>query len=187
MTVGKLVGRAAAGDELAWADLVEQYSGLLRAIAARFRLASGDAEDAAQMTWMGLFQNVNQLRAPEGTVGWLATTMRRNCMRVVNQRRHEQLCDDWAQWSVTDEEGPLDAGVLVAERNRILWEAVDRLPERQRQLLRNLFATDERSYGEIAAAMSTSVGTIGPARRRALRHLGTLLAEAGVGREHIAA
>jgi len=185
MTVGNLVCRAAAGEESAWADLVENYSGLLWSIAARFRMVRGDAEDAAQMTWMCLFQNVEQLRAPEGAVGWLATTMRRNCVRVVRQRQREQLCDDWTQWSVAADEGPLDSRVLVAERNRLLWEAVDRLPDRQRQLLCNLFNTDERSYGEIAAAMSTSVGTIGPARRRALRSLEALLAEAGVGRDQI--
>jgi RNA polymerase sigma factor (sigma-70 family) len=111
--------------------------------------------------------------------------MRRNCVRVARQRQREHLCDDWTQWSITNDDGPLDRRVLVAERNRILWEAVDRLPDRQRQLLRTLFAADERSYGEVATAMSTSIGTIGPARQRALRHLETLLTEAGVGKDQM--
>lgn len=180
--VEEMVGRAAAGDELAWADLVRQYRGLLRSIAAAFRLAGNDAEDAAQQTWLGLVQHVKHLRSPDRTASWLATTMRRNCARLVRQRQREQLRDDWRLWSVVDDSSQVDACMLLAERDRILWQAVDRLPLRQRQLVRSLFAATEPSYDEIAARMSIAVGTIGPARQRALRHLATLLAEAGVCR-----
>jgi len=108
--------------------------------------------------------------------------MRRNCLRLLHQRRRELLRDDWTQWSLPDESAALDRGVLTAERDRTLWAAVDRLPQRQRQLVQNLFASREQSYGEIAVAMSTAVGSIGPARQRALRHLEALLGEAGVSR-----
>lgn len=179
---GDLVGRAAAGDQQAWAEMVRRYRGLLRTIAADFRLAPGDAEDAAQMTWLGLVQNVKKLRAPEAAVGWLATTMRRNCSRLLGLRQREQLRDDWMQWSVPDTSAAVDTRILVAERDRILWETVDRLPVRQRQLVRTLFTRHELSYGDIAAQMSMAVGTIGPARQRALRNLEKLLAEAGMVR-----
>ena len=175
-----LIDRAAAGDQQAWEEVVGRYRGLLRSIAADFRLAPGDAEDAAQMTWLGLVQNVKKLRVPEAAVGWLATTMRRNCSRLLGLRQREQLRDDWMQWSVPDSSAPVDTRILVAERDRILWETVDRLPVRQRQLVRTLFTATELSYGEIAARMSMAVGTIGPARQRALRNLEKLLAEAGV-------
>jgi RNA polymerase sigma factor (sigma-70 family) len=180
--VAELVQRATSGDERAWAALVEEYGGLLRSIAAGYRLSAGDAEDAAQTTWLGLVQHVGELRTPEAAVGWLATTMRRNCLRLLRQRRRELLRDDWTQWSLPDESVALDRGVLTAERDRVLWAAVDRLPQRQRQLVQNLFASREQSYGEIAVSMSTAVGSIGPARQRALRQLAALLGEAGVSR-----
>jgi RNA polymerase sigma factor (sigma-70 family) len=180
--VAELVQRAGSGDERAWAALVEEYGGLLRSIAAGYRLSAGDAEDAAQTTWLGLVQHVGELRTPEAAVGWLATTMRRNCLRLLRQRRRELLRDDWTQWSLPDESAALDRGVLTAERDRLLWAAVDRLPQRQRQLVQNLFASREQSYGEIAVSMSTAVGSIGPARQRALRQLASLLGEAGVSR-----
>jgi RNA polymerase sigma factor (sigma-70 family) len=176
------VGRAAAGDQQAWQEMVTQYRGLLRSIASDFRMSAGDAEDAAQMTWLGLVQNVDKLRVPEAVVGWLATTMRRNCARVLRQRWREQLRDDWMQWQVEDDAVPVDDDVLVAERDRALWEIVDRLPERQRALVRLMFAAQEPSYLEIAERMSMAIGTIGPARQRALRNLEKLLAEPGPGR-----
>ncbi len=180
--VGNVVCRAAAGDEVAWEQLVAQYGGLLRSIATHFRMTNGDAEDAAQMTWLGLVQNVSRIRVPEGTTGWLATTMRRNCIRVMRQRQREQPRSDWTQWSIADGSGSSETRLLIAERDRILWESVDRLPTRQRQLVRNLFAGNERSYSDVAAMMSMAIGTIGPARQRALRRLERLLAESGVHR-----
>ena len=171
------VGRAAAGDQQAWREMVVQYRGLLRSIACDFRMNAGDADDAAQMTWLGLVQNVDKLLVPEAVVGWLATTMRRNCTRVLRQRWREQLRDDWLQWQVEDDAVAVDTDVMVAERDRVLWEIVDRLPDRQRKLVRLMFAAREHSYVEIAESMSMAVGTIGPARQRALRSLEKLLAE----------
>lgn len=182
MATGSVVSRAAAGDEDAWMELIGRYRGLLRSIASDFQLAPSDAEDAAQMTWLGLLQHVDKLRIPEATLGWLATTMRHNCARVLRQRRREQLWDDWTWWRVVDESGSIETRFLIGERDRILWDSVDRLPARQRQLLRALFTTPEPSYGEVAATMSMAVGTIGPARQRALRNLKTLLTAAGIDR-----
>jgi RNA polymerase sigma factor (sigma-70 family) len=179
---GSTLGRAAAGDQQAWQEMVAQYRGLLRSIASEFRMSPGDADDAAQMTWLGLVQNVDKLRVPEAVVGWLATTMRRNCSRVQRQRWREHLRDDWMQWQVEDDTVAVDADVIVAERDRVLWEIVDRLPDRQRKLVRLMFAVKEPSYLEIAETMSMAVGTIGPARQRALRNLEKLLAEPGPGR-----
>ncbi|MGE5831149.1 MAG: RNA polymerase sigma factor [Micromonosporaceae bacterium] len=183
--VEDMVGRAAAGDESAWADIVRQYSGLLRSIAAMFRLVGDDAQDAAQLTWLGLVQHVRDLRSPDRMPSWLATTMRRNCLRLVRQRSHEELRDDWPEWSVADTCSQVDSRMLLAERNQRLWQAVDQLPGRQRQLVRTLFAPTAPSYDEIAAKMSIAVGTIGPARQRALRRLATLVAETGWSREDL--
>jgi RNA polymerase sigma factor (sigma-70 family) len=182
MTASSLLSQAAAGDEGAWIELVGRYRGLLRSIASDFQLAPSDAEDAAQMTWLGLFQNADKLRMPEATPGWLATTMRRNCARVLRHRRREQLQDDWAHWLVIDDSGSVETRILLNERDQILWDSVDRLPARQGELLRSLFTAAEPSYGEVAATMSMAVGTIGPARQRALRNVKQLLSDAGFDR-----
>ena len=175
-----VIERAAAGDEAAWRELVGEYSGLLRAVAARCRANSDDAQDAAQATWLALFRHLGRLNSPDRIAGWLSTTMRRNCIHLVQQRQREQLTDEWPEaLAVDDAVGIIDQELLLAERKAVLWAQVDRLPERQRLLVRVLFEGADRSYGEIAESMSTSAGAIGPTRQRALRRLRQLLDDAG--------
>jgi RNA polymerase sigma factor (sigma-70 family) len=179
--------RAAAGDEAAWAALVQQYDGLLRSIAASFRLGRDEGADAAQTTWLRLVEHIGTLREPEKVAGWLSVTMRRECIRLVSRKKRERLTDDFA-WIEPRADGTaaVDADVLLTERNARLWQAVDRLPARQRQLLRALTASPQPSYHEVSATLSMAVGSIGPTRAKALRRLRELLAEAGATEDELA-
>jgi RNA polymerase sigma factor (sigma-70 family) len=170
------VREAMSGDERAWADLVEQYGGLLRAIARGFRLGDDQAADAEQITWTRLVENIGKVRQPERLAGWLACTMRRECIRLVNGRRYERLTDDLTRERAGGQHDP-DGPVLEAERNAELWSAVDRLPARQRQIILALSADPPLSYEQVGASLSVAVGSIGPTRRRALQRLRELLAE----------
>jgi RNA polymerase sigma factor (sigma-70 family) len=174
-----LVRRAIVGDEKAWEDLVIQYGGLLRAIARDFRLSQEQASDAAQNTWMRLVESIGKVREPEKLGGWLASTMRRECIRLINRRRGEHLTDDWAGHQF-GQSASADVDVLLAERNELLWAAVEQLPARQRRLLVALATEPPPSYEEVGAELSMAIGSIGPTRQRALRRLRLLLAEAGV-------
>jgi DNA-directed RNA polymerase specialized sigma24 family protein len=75
--------------------------------------------------------------------------------------------------------------MLQAERDRMLWRLVDRLPEGQRRLVCALFTSPEMSYREIAAALAIAVGSIGPTRQRALQQLDRLLVKAGMCRHDV--
>lgn len=174
-----LVHRAMEGDERAWEAMVARYGGLLRAIARTFRFSEVQAADAAQTTWMRLFENIGKIREPEKLDGWLSSTMRRECIRLFNRQRGEQLTDDLADKWFGHSASP-DVAVLVAERNALLWSAVEHLPTSQRQLLLALATDPPPSYELISARLSMAVGSIGPTRQRALRRLRMLLAEAGV-------
>jgi RNA polymerase sigma factor (sigma-70 family) len=182
MELADAVARAATGDSTAWNELVRRYTYLLRSIGSGFRLSTGDTEDAAQMTWLALIRNIHKLHDPDALSGWLTTTMRRNCLQILRHRRHELLEGDWSRWLVADEQEAVDDRLLNAERSRILWDSVDRLPDRQRDLVRVLFAGDERPYAEVATSMSMAQGAIGPTRQRALRRLRKMLASTGVRR-----
>jgi RNA polymerase sigma factor (sigma-70 family) len=178
------VYRAVSGDQQAWEQLVRTYGGRLRSIAAGFRLNRSDAEDAMQMTWMGLVANVKKLRSHDRVGAWLATTMRRNCLAILQRHRRETLTDRMPT-TVVDDAADVEKALLAAERAGLLWRTVGRLPQRQAHLMRALFADDERSYHEIASALSMPVGAIGPIRQRALRRLALLLNETGIAPEEL--
>src|SRR5438477_2938198 len=93
--VASLVTRARQGDELAWGELVRSHSARMRRVAAGFRLDSEQAADAAQSTWLLLFQNIAKVREPEKVGGWLLVTMRRECLRLVTWRGRELPRGEW--------------------------------------------------------------------------------------------
>src|SRR5580700_4132521 len=76
-----LVIRAREGDEEAWDALVDRYAPLIWSICRRHQLGD-DADDVAQSVWLHLIRHLDQIRDPAALPGWLATTTRRECVRV---------------------------------------------------------------------------------------------------------
>jgi hypothetical protein len=72
-------------------------------------------------------------------------------------------------------ETPLSAAAqLAGEQDAAVWKALGRLPERSQRLVRLLIADPPYSYEQIADILGMKVGTIGPARARALHQLRNL-------------
>src|SRR4051812_25387496 len=94
--VAGLLGAARDGDQRAWDALVSRYSGLLWAIARSHRLDAADAGDAIQTTWLRLVEHLDRVHDPERVGGWLATTMRRECLRALRRGGRERPVDDLA-------------------------------------------------------------------------------------------
>jgi DNA-directed RNA polymerase specialized sigma subunit, sigma24 homolog len=85
-----LVTRAAEGDQQAWDELIERYAPLVWAICTRYRLSNHDIEDVGQSVWLLLVEQLGKLREPAALPGWLATTTKRECLRVVTATRKSQ-------------------------------------------------------------------------------------------------
>src|ERR1700733_2279568 len=86
-SVVALVTHAVEGDPAAWDGIVERYAPLVWSICARFQLSASDLEDVAQNVWVRLVDQLSELREPAALPGWLATTTRRECLRVVTAAR----------------------------------------------------------------------------------------------------
>jgi RNA polymerase sigma factor (sigma-70 family) len=169
--VASLVEQAAAGDEYAWHDLVAEFGGLVWAIARAHRLPEADAAEVVQITWTRLVEHMDRLHDPARLGPWLATTARRECLRVL--RHGVRVVPRGDELAVHVHDAP-EQGVAVMERERdaVLWQAFESQRPRDRALLRMLLVDDPRpSYDEIAAALDMPVGSIGPTRARALERL----------------
>ena len=83
LVVIDMVTRAGNGDEQAWDALVERYSPLIWSICRRHRLGGADAEDVGQIVWLQLVDPLARIRDPAALPGWLATTTRRECLRIL--------------------------------------------------------------------------------------------------------
>lgn len=171
--VEELVQRVRAGDRAAWIALTDRYTGLLWSIARAMRLGEEDAADAVQTTWLRLVERLDTLRDPQRLGGWLATTVRRECLAVLRRRARQVPTDSWDE--VTDDADPLDGALLRRERDAALWRAFRSLDQPCQALLRVLMADPPPSYREAAEALHTPVGSIGPRRQRCLGKLRTLM------------
>lgn len=175
---GALVARAAAGDAAAWDRLVSDFERLIWSIARAHRLNESDAADVAQTTWLRLYEHLGTLQAPDRIGAWLATTARRECLRVLRAHRREVPSTHEEVWPDEADDQDIEARVLEREDDQRLWDAFSRLPGRQQALLRLLAADPAPSYAEIGAALDMPIGSIGPTRARALERLRRELAAA---------
>lgn len=166
----RVVAAAAAGSEPAWAWLQQRFSGRIRRVARSHRLGPEDVQDVTQTTWLRLFEHIGRLRDPQGVGAWLATTARRESLRVVSSRSRETVTDITERGPEPVAPAP-DQQCCAAELQATLKGACDRLPERHRLVMRSLLAESEPSYDEIAARLGMPRGSIGPIRGRCLARL----------------
>jgi RNA polymerase sigma factor (sigma-70 family) len=172
-TAGDLVRAAAAGDQRAWNDLVEKFAGLVWGVARKHRLNDSDAADVCQATWLRLVEHLGSLREPDAVAGWLVTTARRECLRVLREGDRQIPVDVATEIDLrADQTLPeADAALLEHERAVALREAFAELPPSCRALLSMLLADPPHSYIEISEALGMPIGSIGPTRARALERL----------------
>lgn len=171
-SVVALVTRAAGSDQAAWNELVERYSPLVWTICVRYRLSGHDIEDVEQNVWLSLVEQLGKLREPAALPGWLATTTKRECLRVVTLARKAQPAGAKLDYAPESHDGTvIDEEILLAEQNAALRAAFAELPPYCRQLLSMLFSDPPLSYSQISATLGISVGSIGPQRARCLDRL----------------
>lgn len=165
-TEGDLVRGVLAGEDAAWSALVREYAPLVWSVARRHRLSRADAADASQNTWVAVALRLPTLRRPDRLAGWIATTARRECLKIHAAQGREVLADDVDVPEPID--GSPEAVVLRSVRDRMLWEAFASLPGRCRQLLGLLAQAPELTYSQLSRALGINVNSIGQTRGRCL-------------------
>jgi len=168
-----LVARVGDGDQEAWDEIIERYSPLVWSICVRYQLNRHDIDDVGQSVWLLLVENIGSLREPAALPGWLATTTKREALRILRAgRRHEHADLPPEDHMPPDPAAtPIDEEVIVAERNAALRAAFAELPPRCYQLLSMLVSDPPPPYAEISAKLGLPVGSIGPTRARCLERL----------------
>lgn len=171
--VAELVRRACAGDHAAWNAIVERYATLVWSICRRYGLDRADTDDVAQGVWLRLLESLPGLRVAEALPGWIATTTRRECLRVLGGRSGRAVHDGAVDLEamVDDRAADADQALLAAERREALRVAFADLGERCRRLLGLLLQDPPPAYTEVGATLGMPVGSIGPVRARCLETL----------------
>ena len=169
LPVTDLVTCARNGEKQAWDAIVERYSPLIWSICRRYGLGRTDTEDVGQAVWLHLVGHLGNLREPAALPGWLATTARRECLRVLRAGRPLAAgCVLDAETLPDDQAGTAEQELLAAERQAVLREAFLDLPPCGQRLIALLLEDPPLPYAEISVRLGIPIGSIGPNRRRYL-------------------
>jgi RNA polymerase sigma factor (sigma-70 family) len=166
----ELVARCRAGDEQAWAELVERFSRYVYAICVQaFRLPESDAEDVFQEVFARAYQHLEKLRDDAAVRPWLAQLTRRLCIDRLRAAARERPAADEELEAAGSEEtlAQIDEALTV-------HEALAATPEHCREILDRFFARDE-SYKTIGEALELPPGTIASRISRCLGRLREVL------------
>jgi RNA polymerase sigma factor (sigma-70 family) len=160
-----LVARCRAGDENAWAELVNRFSRYVFAIATQgFGLRADDAEDVFQEVFARTYQHLDRLRNDEAIRPWIAQLTRRLSIDRIRAGSREQLSDEDIEPPDGDQTfDRLDDALAVRE-------AMGDLSESCQEILDRFFARDE-SYQTIGEALEIPSGTIASRISRCLAKL----------------
>ena len=175
--VESLVLAARAGDTGAWNDLVDRFAGLIWSIARAQGLGPSDASEVSQTTWLRLAEHIGDIKEPARIGAWLATTARRESIRLSRLGARNVLVDPWEFLEHVDAAaGAVDADLMRQERDLVVQQAMAQLPGRCRELLVSLVVADPPvSYATISETTGRPIGSIGPTRARCLEHLRRLI------------
>lgn len=166
---GELLIRAGNGERAAWDALVDRFGQMVWSVARSFRLDEASASDVAQTVWLRLIENVENINDPERLPGWLATTCRREALRVIKKSQRDVPSD--FEFDVPDESPSLESMLVEEEETREVVEAFREIDDECQQLLRLMTVEPALSYEEIAEAVGRPVGSLGPTRGRCIERL----------------
>ncbi len=156
LTTADLVSRAAGGDRAAFAALVEGHYDFVFRTAYKWCGNREDAEDVAQDVCIKLAIAVEGFDGRSAFTSWLY----RIVINAVRDRQRQGMRRT-RQADALGEVSPsaMAPGQEGAVTESQLWEAVRRLPEKQRDAMLLVYA-EERSHAEAADIMGVRESTV---------------------------
>lgn len=176
-----VVVAAQAGDERAFAQIVEHYQRAVFAIAYRMTCDAAAAEDLAQEVFLRAWRKLGTFRPSEPLKPWLLRLATNVCINALKKRRPIAVpmhADDEGDAIEPPSREPDAAeaashGELAARLERAIAE----LPDDYR-LIVTLRHVEELSYEEIAEALALPLGTVKVRLFRARERLRRILGPA---------
>ena len=157
-----LIRLVAAGDEAAFARLVDRYQRAVFSTIRRYMGSSTDVEDLAQDVFASVWQNARRFEGRSRFSTWLYRIVVNRCLK--HRRKHRIAVESLDEPS---EEAPVPEQLAVEfkprleqeRKSRIVNQAISELPERQRLAL-ILTRFEGKSYLEAREIMGVSLSAI---------------------------
>jgi RNA polymerase sigma-70 factor (ECF subfamily) len=163
------------------AEIADRFFARIALFAARQLGDRSIGEDVAQVTLQRVLTALRQGRveSPDSLPGFVFQTARHVCLQHARKLgREARALERWKRSDPPGREAPGDEALIAAEQVVRLREALGRLREADRQILREAYE-DWRDTDEIASRLGLSPEAVRVRKHRAIKRLGELLREAG--------
>ena len=163
----RLIEQALGGHEKAYESLLNKYRNLVFSIMLKMVRNKQEAEDLAQEAFMKAFSSLATFNDEFAFSTWLMKIASNNCIDFLRKRKlrtysiHEpvQYKDEKIEIDIPDHDPTPEKTLIQSERNRMIEETIQALPERYRYVI-ILRHKEEKSYEEIAEIMNLPLGTV---------------------------
>lgn len=166
----KLVQSARSGDEKAFERLVEKYRVRIYATISGFIDNPQDREDIAQETIINAYRNLHQLSKPERFGSWLDTIAQNQCRDWMRRNRVQTVPIDEVEENLPNSDDSPEHRSVEAEQRRIIAQAIETLPQTERQIARAHYLEDA-SHDELVSRHGVSYQSVSARLFRAKRKL----------------
>jgi RNA polymerase sigma-70 factor, ECF subfamily len=179
----ELARRAAEGDTGAFGLLVARYQRPMAALISRMTRRSDDVDDIVQELFLRAWRGLPRFRGESQFSTWLYRIAVNTAIKHKQKSKSELLQalpteetgGGLEQLKASEETDPVTQAQR-GERERLLREAVMRLPEKQRVVVQ-LHYFDGKSCEEISQIIGCSVGTVWSRLHYACKRLRSVLGE----------
>jgi RNA polymerase sigma-70 factor (ECF subfamily) len=149
-----------SGDHEAFAEFIDKYKETVFLCCRRLGLREDEAEDVASETFLAAFKAIGRYSGQAELSTWLWTIAYRQGINYLRKNRKQGQLEAEPDEQVGDsrERGPA-AAVQSRETEKIVWEAVERLP-RLWAMAVILYYREEKSIIDIAKIMQIKENTV---------------------------
>ncbi|MBI4772143.1 MAG: sigma-70 family RNA polymerase sigma factor [Chloroflexi bacterium] len=172
------LSRARAGDGPAFSRLVEVYQTPIYNLCYRMLGEAGEAEDAAQETFLRAYSRLNRYDPERSFKTWLFSIASHHCIDRLRKRRFIFLSVDEPlppHPALQDSQPGPEQMALRHERSASIQRLLARLSPEDRAVVVMRYWYD-LSYEEISASTGSTVSSVKSRLHRARRALGQMLA-----------
>lgn len=166
MSEKELIQQLRQGNEPAFRWLVDNYRNRVFSTVLNILQDSKEAEDAAQETFIQVFESVGSFKEESTLSTWIYRIAVRKALDKIRRRKTRQKLQKILPWWMPDEKRSTDESFLhpgiVAENKEkaaVLFKAIESLPEKQK-LAFTLIKVQGMNYEEACDVMQQNVKAV---------------------------
>lgn len=154
-------------DELAYTELMNRYKKKVETIVSRIIRQRSETEDLVQEIFAKAFTSLSSFKSEFSFSTWLYKIATNHCIDFIRKKKistysideEHELEEDSIQREIPDWTKLPDHELFQKQRNEIIHEAINSLPEHYRKVI-IMRHFEDKSYEEIAKELKLPIGTV---------------------------